>query len=228
MTTKEDHSPQIKICGLTRIEHALGCATLGADAVGCVFYPPSPRYVSDELAREICRAVSRHVKTVGVFANETFARIMQCVEYCQLDAVQLHGQESPELVARLYQENIIVIKALFVDGNPSPEKVSEYQASAYLVECGKGILPGGNALVWNWETAQSFGQTHAMILAGGLAPDNVCQAIAAGQPDAVDVSSGVESAPGQKDLVKVEAFVSAVRACAYQTKNHSETLRKIF
>ena len=93
--------PQVKICGLTLVEHALKCADLGADAIGFVFYPKSPRHLTDDRAGEICSAVRDRVKTVGVFVNETFSSIMNRVECCQLSAVQLHGQESPELVRRL-------------------------------------------------------------------------------------------------------------------------------
>ena len=228
MKAKEDTRIQIKICGLTRVEEARECASLGVDAIGCVFYPKSPRHLTDDQARKICRALPEHVRTVGVFVNEPFSRIMQRVEYCRLQAVQLHGQESPELVQRLLQENLLVIKVLFAAGKPSMAAISEYQASAYLVECGRGKLPGGNALVWNWGDAKSLGEKHTLILAGGLDPENVCQAVAASTPHAVDVSSGVESAPGRKDLAKVKAFVNAVAQCAINTGNDPQTFQRIF
>lgn len=208
--------PQVKICGLTRVEEALDCVTLEADAIGCVFYPKSPRHLSDRLAGEICMAVQERVKTVGVFVNETFSSIMQRVEHCHLNAVQLHGQEPPELVLRLLKENLHVIKALFIDGKPSLKDVSRYHASAFLVECGRGRLPGGNALEWNWEQAKRFGENHPMIIAGGLTPENVCDAVEASAPHAVDVSSGVESVPGRKDSGKVGAFMSAVSRCSFK------------
>ena len=217
------NTPQVKVCGLTQVEEALGCAALGVDAIGCVFFPPSPRHISEKRAREICLALPAKVKKVGVFVNETFSNIMQKVDRCFLSVVQLHGQESPELVSRLRRENLLVIKALFINAKPSLEEVSNYEASAYLVECGKGTLPGGNALKWNWEKAKSFGDKHPLILAGGLAPENVSQAIFAAVPDAVDVSSGVESAPGRKDLVAVASFMDAVSQCNLEKK-----LRKIF
>jgi phosphoribosylanthranilate isomerase len=215
--------PQVKICGLTQVREAVECVSLGVEAIGCVFYPKSPRYITDDQAKEICMAVKERVKTVGVFANETFSNIMQRAERCRLSAVQLHGQESPDLVHRLRKENLYVIKALFVDGTPTMDDVSNYNASAYLVECGKGKLPGGNALEWNWEQAKSFGEKHPLIIAGGLAPDNVSQAIKVSTPHAVDVSSGVENSPGLKDLDKVEAFIDAVSGCISIKK-----LKKIF
>lgn len=209
-TSNKKKKPQVKICGLTRLEEALQCAALGANAIGCVFYPKSPRNISRQQAKEISLALPPEVKTVGVFVNETFSDIMHKVEYCGLKGVQLHGQESPELVDRLRQENIMVIKALFAEGDPSLEEVSNYNAAAYLVECGRGKLPGGNASIWNWAKAKIIAKKYPLILAGGLAPENVLQAITASTPDAVDVSSGVEASPGQKDLNKVAAFMKAV------------------
>lgn len=221
--TENKHIPQVKVCGLTRVEEALGCAALGVNAIGCVFYPKSPRHVTEDQAKKICLALPPEVKTVGVFVNETFSTIMDKVERCHLKAVQLHGQESPELVSRLCKENLLVIKALFVEGEPSLEAVSNYEASAYLVECGKGPLPGGNALEWDWEKANRFGEQYPLILAGGLAPENIAHVITLCGPDAVDVSSGVESRPGRKDLGKVESFMDAISSCIL-----NKYLRRIF
>jgi len=207
---KSNDHPQIKICGITQVEHALWCAELGADAIGCVFFPKSPRHVSDDKAREISDSLPNHVTSVGVFVSKTYQEIMDKVEKCNLRAVQLHGKESPELVHRLKKENLIVIKALFIDGTPSLEDVKSYDASGYIVECSGGPLPGGNALAWNWDKAKALGDEYPLILAGGLSPENVKQAIQDSMPDAVDVSSGVESSPGVKDLDKIKAFIDAV------------------
>ncbi len=160
---------------------------------------------------------------MGVFVNETFSNIMRKVEQCRLKAVQLHGRESPDLVSRLRSENLLVIKALFTENSPCLEDASKYDASAFLLECGKGVLPGGNAMKWNWEKAHGFGEKYPFILAGGLAPDNVLDAVTASLPDAVDVSSGVESVPGRKDILKAESFIKAVS----QYHPHKKT-RKIF
>ena len=210
--------PQVKICGLTRVEQALQCVALGADAIGCVFYPKSPRHLTDDRAGEICSAVTDRVKTVGVFVNESFSSIMNHVERCHLSTVQLHGQESPELVRRLRNQNLQVIKALFIDGNPSLKDAENYPASAFLVECGQGRLPGGNALQWNWDQAKNFGEKHPLIIAGGLSPENVSHAIRVSWPHAVDVSSGVESSPGHKDIDKVTLFLNAVFRCSFNKK----------
>jgi len=215
---KNNFIPQVKICGLTRAEQALQCADLGADAIGFVFYPKSPRHLTDDQAKKICLALPERVKKVGVFVNESFSSIMNHVERCHLSTVQLHGQESPELVRRLCKQNLQVIKALFVDGNPSLKNAENYPASAFLVECGQGKLPGGNAIEWNWDQAKSLGEKHPLIIAGGLSPENVSHAIKVSSPHAVDVSSGVESSPGNKDIDKVSLFLDAVFRCGFDKK----------
>ncbi len=210
--------PQVKICGLTQVDEALGCAALGVAAIGCVFYPKSPRHLNNAQAKDICSNLPKRVKAVGVFVNETFSAIMHRVERCHLSAVQLHGQESPELVRRLNDENVQTIKVLFIDGNPSLKDASIYQASTFLVECGQGKLPGGNALEWNWGQAKRFGEKYPLIIAGGLSPENVTHAIQASAPHAVDVSTGVEHRPGRKHLGKVEDFMNAVSRSSLKKK----------
>ena len=211
---KTRNSPEIKICGITGVKDALSCAELGADAIGLVFYPKSPRYVTEALAREISLTLPKGIKTVGVFVDEIFASIMRKVERCGINTVQLHGNEPPQLVGSLRKENLIVIKALFLEKKPALEKAKDYDASAFLVECGKGALPGGNALSWDWEKAKKISGKYPLILAGGLTSENVSQAVSLCLPDAVDVSSGVESAPGIKDVEKVKLFISRVSACS--------------
>ena len=214
----ELYRPQVKICGLTSVEEASTCADLGADAIGCVFFPKSPRHLSEQRAREICSALPPEVKKVGVFVDQTYSQIMRKVDRCGLTAVQLHGLESPKLVHEILNENIPVIKALFAAGTPAFSDAQKYRASAFLVECGSGILPGGNALTWDWQQALKISETYPVILAGGLTPDNVSQAIAACRPAAVDVSSGVEKTPGIKDLAKVKAFMDSVSRCILNRK----------
>ncbi len=205
--------PQVKICGITEVEHALACAELGADAVGCIFFPKSPRHLTDERARDIVSALPDHVKVTGVFVNPKFDEVMKKIDHCGLNAIQLHGRESPELVGRLVDEGLLVIKALFVGGEPSLAEASDYDAAAFLVECAGGPLPGGNALDWDWASVRQFGEKYPMVLAGGLSADKVCDAIEAAMPDVVDVSSGVESHPGHKDIVKIRSFFQALDRC---------------
>jgi phosphoribosylanthranilate isomerase len=214
----ELYKPQVKICGLTSPETAAACAEMGVNAIGCVFFDKSPRHVSENLAREICSALPPKVKKVGVFVNETCSAIMHKVDRCGLTAVQLHGRESPELVHEILDENIPVIKALFAAGIPSFSEVQKYRASAFLVECGSGVLPGGNALTWDWQQARKISEAYPIILAGGLSPANVSQAITACRPAAVDVSSGVEKSPGIKDLAKVKTFLESVSDSTSPTK----------
>ena len=216
MTTGKDHPaprPQIKICGLTSPREAEACAQAGADAIGVVSFPKSPRHVDDQKIRRITSALPEKVCPVGVFVNEPFERIMEVVSVGGLRAVQLHGQEAPALVEALSAEGLIVIKALFVNGSPNLDQGPRYPATAFLVECAGGRLPGGNAMQWNWSDARRLSCKQPVVLAGGLAPDNIRSAIAAGNPDAVDVSSGVEIAPGRKDIDKMIAFCRAVAAC---------------
>ena len=217
------NGPQVKICGITQIEHAVTCAELGADAIGCIFFPKSPRHLTDERARDIVSALPDHVKATGVFVNASFDDVVKKVERCGLNAVQLHGQESPELVSRLAKEGLLVIKALFTGGEPSVTAASEYDAAAFLVECAGGPLPGGNALDWDWASVRHFGKNYPLVLAGGLSADNIGDAIAAAMPDVVDVSSGVESSPGQKDIEKIKSFFRAMDQCKV-----NKSYRKIY
>ncbi len=207
--------PRVKICGLTVKSQALACVDLGANAIGCVFYPKSPRNVSRQQAEKICRALPDHVVSVGVFVNPEFEFVMDRVNNCGIKAAQLHGSESPELVDRLAKENVTVIKALFEGGAPAMADAGQYRAGAFLVECAKGDLPGGNAMAWNWAAARAFGRSRSLILAGGLSPENIGDAILSCLPHAIDISSGVESAPGQKDLGKVKKLMDAILQHTY-------------
>jgi len=205
---------QVKVCGLTRVDEAVACAQAGAAAVGCVFYAESPRCVTAATARAIRRALPPEVACVGVFVDEPFEGIMALATHTGFTAVQLHGSEAPEVVERLRRKGLFVIKALFADRAPGMETASQYSASAYLVECGQGALPGGNAHAWEWGRAAALGQRHPLILAGGLTPENAAQAVRAALPDAVDVSSGVEAVPGRKNIRNVEQFIAAVAAAS--------------
>lgn len=214
---------EIKICGLTDPDQALACAEMGIQAIGLVFYPKSKRCVSTGQALQISRALPETVQTIGVFVNETADAILEIAEKSELTGVQLHGQEPPEVIQKLEANGLTVIKGLYLKGEPSITEVARYEADAYLIECAIGILPGGNAMAWNWQEAAGFGDKHAFILAGGLEPENVSTAIEDARPHAVDVSSGVETSPGNKDVNKVRAFVDAV----HQLKCHYP-IRRIF
>jgi phosphoribosylanthranilate isomerase len=216
---KKTARPQVKICGITVVEDALACASLGADAIGLVFYPKSPRYVDENRAADICSATRATVAKIGVFVDETYDAIMDKAAYCGLSGIQLHGLESPELAGQLRKAGLLVIKALYTNKAPGLDEAKNYADVAFLVECAGGKLPGGNALPWDWGSVRAFGEKYPMILAGGLSPENVKQAVAAANPAGVDVSSGVESAPGRKDINKIREFINTVHSMSCtQTK----------
>ena len=211
LATAPRRPPQVKVCGLTLVDEAVACAEIGADAIGLVFYPPSPRLVSEKRAREISGSLPAHVWKVGVFVDEPFPAVMKKAEFCRLNCVQLHGAEPPEMVEALEAAGISVIKSLFVKKRPFLSEADLYRASAYLIESGGGLVPGGAGLSWNWAEAGELAGKLPCILAGGLSAENVGAAIYEFGPDAVDVSSGVESEPGRKDIGKVRVFMEAVR-----------------
>ncbi|MBF0121574.1 MAG: phosphoribosylanthranilate isomerase [Desulfobacterales bacterium] len=215
--------PQVKICGLKDVDQAIECVNLGVKAIGFIFYPKSPRNINDETAKKISQALPQNIVTVGVFVNESFSYIIDKVKNCNLKGVQLHGLENPDLVSSLKKEKLIVIKGLFIAENPSLDKACDYNASAYLIELGKGPLPGGNAKAWDFKQAKNFSYKYPLILAGGLSPENIFEAVNSCLPDAVDVSSGVEDSPGRKNLSKVKSFMNAL-----QSVSLSKELRRIF
>ncbi|MBW1649869.1 MAG: phosphoribosylanthranilate isomerase [Deltaproteobacteria bacterium] len=217
-------TPQIKICGLTKIKQAVECEKLGSNAIGLVFHPKSPRYIGAEKAKQITSALSEKTITTGVFVNEKIDSVLKIIEKCKLKAVQLHGDESPAYTDQLIKKKIFVIKALFIQKKPFISDVSAYNASAYLIEYGKGSLPGGNALQWNWEKAKNFGTNHPLILAGGINADNISDAAISAAPDAIDISSGVETSPGNKNILKVKEIINKLS----DIKIAQRQLRRIF
>lgn len=212
------YRPEIKICGLTRTDEAVACAKAGADAIGLVFYPPSPRHLTLQQAREISLALPDQTARVGVFVNSQVSDILKAIDECRLTAVQLHGQESPDVVRELRGRGVLVIKALFIRTPPLISEAPHYPDTAFLVECGKGSLPGGNALSWNWAEVKPFGRSYPLILAGGINPDTIARAVSEAGPDAVDVSSGVESSPGRKDIQKVGALIHILSLCTIKRR----------
>ncbi len=221
--------PQIKICGLTDPDEAVACARLGADAIGLVFYPPSPRHLEMARAAEVAAALPSRVVAAGVFVDPDWELLTQAVDRCHLGVVQLHGHESPDFAARVRKKlGVTVWKGLFVAKAPYLTEADTYDVDAYLVECGKGLLPGGNAMVWNWGAAADFARAYPTVLAGGLDPDNVGRAIRAALPDAVDASSGLEARPGRKDLEKVARYIDAVKQTAAFYREQGGSPRSVF
>lgn len=201
---------RVKICGITNLEDALLAAALGAHALGFVFYPPSPRAVTPEKAKEIIRQLPPFVQTVGVFVDEAAEVVREVAERAGLDLLQLHGRESPEYCARLGRR---VIKGFRVQGEEVLEEIKKYRGvvQAFLLDAYKAGVPGGTGHTFNWELARRAAVYGPVILAGGLTPANVSQALHTARPAAVDVASGVEAAPGKKDAAKLKEFLAAVQ-----------------
>jgi phosphoribosylanthranilate isomerase len=201
-------SIEIKICGLTCPEEAAACVEAGADAIGVIFYPPSPRYVLPTEAGEISRAVERvGAAIVGVFVDESVESICRIADSANLSAVQLHGEESPEMVAKLIDSGLHVVKVLKTTGAELLADAARYPSAGILVECGKGVLPGGNGATWDFAGASVLSGVQPFGIAGGLDLSTINHAVAEALPDAVDLSSGVEIAPGSKDLRLVEHVI---------------------
>ncbi len=198
-----------KICGITRIEDARAAAAAGADAIGLVFYAPSPRAVSVERAREIVAALPPFVTTVGLFVNAAREEVEAVLQSVPLDLLQFHGDES---AADCRGFGRPWMKALRVrSGEDVLARCSEYpDAAGILLDTYVAGVPGGTGERFDWSLVP-LDAPLPLILAGGLDPDNVAEAIARVRPHAVDVSGGVEASRGIKDHGKVEAFLRAVR-----------------
>ncbi len=199
----------VKICGITRPEDARLAEDCGAAAVGFVFHPPSPRYIEPGKAKAISDGLGPFVTRVGVFVNEPAERIRAIAAEAGLDAIQLYGDEPPSYVAGLL--GLRIIRAFRVGPEFDPKTPSDWPADAYLLDACEPGAYGGTGRTCDWDTARACAERYRIILAGGLAPDNVGAAVRAVQPWGVDVSSGVESSPGVKDHDAVRAFFAAVR-----------------
>jgi phosphoribosylanthranilate isomerase len=204
---KSNPPVKVKVCGTTRLKDALLAVECGADAIGFIFYKKSPRSVTMKTAKEICAKLPPFVNRVGVFVNETAEKINRIADRCGLDAVQLHGDESPALCKKI---KCRVIKAVRVKDAASLKAMSHYKVDGFLLDTYKEDQWGGTGKVFDWELAARAKKYGPVIIAGGLNPRNVKAAIQQVQPYGVDVSSGVEQSPGIKDPKKVKAFLKAV------------------
>jgi len=204
--------PLVKICGLTDPDNAAACARAGADIIGLVFYSASPRHVTRSLAKSIVMALPAHVPAWGVFVNDSLKTVLDTVHTCGLKGVQLHGQESPEMIRILKAHGLTVIKAVFASRSPGIKTIKTMysQADYLLIECGMGRLPGGNAKTWDYGLSREMTGKYPVLIAGGLSCDNIQDALAAAAPYGVDISSGVESAPGYKDIGKVSELIRLI------------------
>jgi phosphoribosylanthranilate isomerase len=205
-----------KICGITTAEDAQAIVSLGADAIGINFWPKSKRYISLEDSGGWLAELAGKVTRVGVFVNATMQELQAAFASGMLDALQLHGDESPDLVASLLEQGVPVFKAL---GGKNEEVLAEVRSypgycESILLDAYAPTQYGGTGETMDWALGHRvvFAEPgRKVVLAGGLVPDNVAKAIEQVRPFAVDVASGVESLPGKKDLRKVEEFLKAVR-----------------
>ncbi len=197
---------KVKICGMTSLEDALMAVGFGADAVGFVFYRKSPRFVTERLVKSI--VLPPFVSKVGVFVDETAEKINRIADACRLDTIQLHGDESPAFCRKLRRR---VVKAIRLRNAQSLELLPRYEVDGFLLDAYAEKIPGGTGLTCDWRLAQRARKFGPVILAGGLNPGNVEDAVNQVQPYGVDVCSGVEKSPGIKDRVKVRDFILAAR-----------------
>ena len=211
--------PHVKICGITRRQDALLCAAAGAGALGAVFYEKSPRHVAPAAVRKLFEGLDPQIARVGVFVNASVDAMLRTARIAALDVVQMHGEETAEKIEAVLREGFRVVQAIKRTG---PELLAAARALppqvGLLVECGRGALPGGNGLAWNWSKAAPLAQFRAFSIAGGLNPQNLAQVARDSLATGFDASSGVETAPGLKDEAAVRAFLRA--ACELPVGAH--------
>jgi|WetSurMetagenome_2_1015567.scaffolds.fasta_scaffold78415_3 phosphoribosylanthranilate isomerase len=200
---------EIKICGITNIGDALCAAACGADAVGFIFHPESPRNIAPKRAKEIIAALPRGIATVGVFVNREAKAAARTAAACGLDLIQLHGDESPEYCRRFPPERII--KAVSPRTPEDLRALDAYEVRAFLVDFREAGRYGGTGKRADWGLAARLRESRPLILAGGLCIENIGEALSAVAPDAVDINSGCERAPGIKDHERMKRIIGLIR-----------------
>ena len=201
---------KVKICGITRLPDALAAVEAGADALGFMFFEGSKRYITSAAAAQIIRALPPFVAKVGVFVNASAETVRAIIAECGLDTLQFHGEETPEFCRQFAP--LKVVKAFRIQNAESLKPLPDYAVDAWLLDSHVPGLRGGTGEKFNWELAcQAKELGRPVILAGGLTPENIADALQQVWPFGVDVSSGVESAPGLKDAALVRRFVEIVR-----------------
>jgi phosphoribosylanthranilate isomerase len=199
---------KIKICGITNLEDALYATECGADSLGFNFYKKSPRYIEPQKAAEIIAQLPPLIMPVGIFVNEHEDRIREIQQRACIPTVQFHGDESPEFCQRFGSH---VIKAFQVKDKESLKAMAHYRVGAFLLDSYRDGIRGGTGITFDWHlavVAKTFGR---IILAGGLTPENVVEAVKLVQPYGVDVAGGVEMEKGIKDHAKLKKFITEVR-----------------
>lgn len=209
-----------KICGLKTAATVAAAVENGADLIGFNFFRKSPRYVEPEAAAALGRAMPSRVLKTGLFVDDDDARIAAILAACPLDLLQLHGAETPERVAAIKAKfGIPVMKVIKVRGADDIARAADFEAVADLLLFDaqppadmKNALPGGNAVSFDWTLLQGFRSKLPWMLSGGLTPENLAEAVRQTGAPAVDVSSGVEDRPGEKNINKIKDFLDAARA----------------
>jgi phosphoribosylanthranilate isomerase len=203
-------STRVKICGITSVADGLMAAEAGADLIGLMFYESSPRYLTLPTAVQIARAMPPFLLRVGVFVNPDEELVLRAIAECNLNLLQFHGDETSEFCT---QFGLMSMKAIRVRDEESINTLENFQTDAFLLDAHSKNGLGGTGEKFDWHlasAAQKFGKP--IFLAGGLTPENVAEAVRTVRPFGVDVSSGVESAPGKKDAAKVRAFIAAAKS----------------
>jgi phosphoribosylanthranilate isomerase len=201
----------VKVCGVTSAEDVQLCVAAGVDAIGLNFAPASPRCLTLEAAQTLVKGIPSHLLSVGVFVDADVEQLLHYKEVLGLRCLQLHGDEAPELLERLLPH---AYKALRVRGADVHAEAARFGGADILLDAYVPGAHGGTGARFDWNLARELGRTRRVVLAGGLTPENVAEAIRVAQPFCVDVASGVEieGAPGRKDAAKVQAFVRAARS----------------
>ncbi len=195
---------KVKICGITNLEDALAAAEAGADALGFVFYPDSPRFIDPGNARAIIAKLPVFITSVGVFVDESEDLIRRIIREGGIQILQFHGSESPILCTRFREK---VIKAIRIKDEDSISEMQMYDVDTFLLDTYLDCAKGGTGKTFNWKYAEMAKKNGRIILSGGLNPSNIGDAVRQLKPYGVDVSSGVEISPGKKDHVKIREFI---------------------
>ena len=206
---------RIKICGITKQEQAKTITALGISSLGFISVPESPRYISPKGIKEIIKSLPLEVSYIGVFANSSLKTIIETVTYSHLTGVQLHGQENEEFCLQLRHElpEIEIIKAFRIQNKQTLNTLHVYYplVDTLLLDAYHPKVLGGSGQTINWQVLQAFSPPLPWLLAGGLTPENINTALSQVSPSGIDLSSGVEKSPGDKDLVKVKKLLLSVR-----------------
>lgn len=202
---------RIKVCGMRELAEVAAVVAAGVDAIGLIFVEQSPRYIDPERARQIVASLPPFVDAVGVFVDQEAAAVNEIVRYCGLTMVQLHGAESPAYCAEIAGR---VMKVFRVRESTTREELAPYadKVAGFLFDTFQEKIAGGTGQTFAWSLLEKLAPPRPVVLAGGLTPENVGEAVRQARPFAVDLNSGVEFAPGRKDLAKVRAAIAQVAA----------------